>query len=205
MLFSIQHKTLLGSKGISLFESGNRGMVYKQNGTGNMIHGLTTLIKKTTTFFVSMCLIYGHSKAQNIYFTPRGEQLILSDAQKLAVFWLSAMSDSLKTDSAFKKSAIPFNWDGDSIVRSRVELRRKIKPYKLCPDIIDTVFNSPDSVRKYFIKSPQRKFEIVQIDYYICNSLRSHTILIAVDSNENMVIGYYWIGNFKSRRRIRSE
>jgi len=139
--------------------------------------------------------------AQTPYYTKTDKPLKLTKTQNIATLWYGYITDSSNLDYVSKISSVPFNWDGDSIINNKDQLAVKLRSHYHNPIIIDTVFNSADSLRRFFIKSLQTKYELIEIHYWAPNNLRSNIILIAVDTKKEEVIGFYWLGDFRTRRK----
>jgi hypothetical protein len=149
---------------------------------------------------VAMVAFTFAATAQIPYYTKNDKPLKLTKTQNIAALWYGHITDSSNLDYVIKISSVPFNWDGDSIISSRDQLATRLISCYRNPIIIDTIFNSADSFKRFFIKSPQATYELIEIHYWPPYNLRTNIIMIAVDAKKEEVIGFYWLGNFKTHR-----
>ena len=129
------------------------------------------------------------------------QSLQLSTEQQQALLWFCALGDSLKIDSVIQFSEVPFNWDDQATILDKKRLFKSLKKVWMPSIMIDTVFTAKDSSKVIYFSDDDRKFELIEIQFFVPNNLHTHVILVAVLPTEQKIIGFYSIGDVMRPRR----
>ncbi len=123
--------------------------------------------------------------------TNSDKVLYLNQEELSAVKWLNSMSDTVDVKTFLNLSAIPFDWNDDSLLVNQHQAKIQFSDSKyLNVSIIDSVF-STDKTLKLIDHNTFKKTVVVEIWYYPRNNMRTHSILIAVDkSKRKKIIGF---------------
>ena len=121
------------------------------------------------------------------------------------LFWYNSLSDSSNIDSVLSISQTPFNWNDDTTFSTKEDLKDRIIHLLTNTGhsaiLIDSVFDSPDGFRQ-FKNSDLSKITVIEIWYYPRNSLRTHSMLIAISKvSHQKVVGFKLEGSLLRRRR----
>jgi len=153
------------------------------------------------SILILFILLTGTIFGQKTFYNTRDEEIKLTKLERTAAMWFDYRTDSTRIDSIVLLSSVPFNWNDDTVFFNKKGLDNKLKEYVNYSPLIDTIFTSDDSLKKFFTKSVNKNFDIIEIRFYAPNSLRSVTILVAVSPSKNKVIGYFFLGDLKYRKR----
>jgi hypothetical protein len=162
---------------------------------------------KRSLVILTLSLLLGCTTvfSQQNFYKSSDQILSLTFEQKLAVFWFNSLSDSSNIDSVLSISQIPFNWNDDTTFSTQNDFKTRINGLLTKvgrrPIIIDSVFDSPNGL-KQFKNSDPSEIAVIEIWYYPTNSLRTHSMLIAINKQPSLkVVGFKFEGSLLRRTR----